>query len=147
MEQELHVLNQQWAREGLPTVSVRVGIHTGVMVAASIGANAHREYSLIGDSVIIAARLQALPTMLPGFVNGAPCCILVGESTWLRLRGEFRGCLLGNIALKGKKQKVKVYQIVASNSDSEDLLAAAVDYNKRIGSALDQDPERVGRVG
>jgi adenylate cyclase len=147
MEQELHVLNQQWAREGLPTVSVRVGIHTGVMVAASIGANAHREYSLIGDSVIIAARLQALPTMLPGFVNGAPCCILVGESTWLRLRGEFSGCLLGNIALKGKKQKVKVYQIVASNSDSEDLLAAAVDYNKRIGSALDQDPERVGRVG
>jgi len=147
MEQELHVLNKQWEREGLPTVSVRVGIHTGVMVAASIGASAHREYSLIGDSVIIAARLQALPTMLPGFVNGAPCCILVGESTWWRLRGHFTGCLLGNIALKGKKQKVKVYQIVASNADTDGLLAAAVDYNKRIGSASDLDPERVGRVG
>ena len=85
--------------------------------------------------------------VLPGFVNGAPCCIMVGESTWLRLRGVFRGCLLGDIVLKGKKQMVKVYQIVADNADTDGALAAAVDYNKRIGSVPDLDPERVGRVG
>jgi adenylate cyclase len=147
MEQELSSLNQQWEREGLPKVSIRVGIHTGVMVAASIGARAHLEYSLVGDSVIIAARLQALPTMLPGFVNGASCCILAGESTWQCLRGQFRGCLLGNMTLKGKKQRVKVYQIIPDGAETDALLAAAVEYNKHFESASDLDPERVGRVG
>jgi len=157
MEQELRILNERWQQEGRPTVAIRVGIHTGVMVAASIGARAHLEYSLIGDSVIIAARLQALPTMLPGFVTGASCCILVGESTWQRLRGEFHGCLLGNMALKGKKQRVKVYQIVAENAEADTLQAAAAEYNKGaaikgagskcVETALDVDPKRVGRVG
>jgi hypothetical protein len=41
---------------------------------------------------------------------------------------------------------VKVYQIVASNADTDSLLAAAVEYNKLIGSVPDQGPERVGRI-
>jgi len=144
MEQELHALNEQWEREGLPSVAIRVGIHTGVMVAASIGAKAHLEYSLVGDNVIIAARLQALPTMLPGYVNRASCCILVGESTWEHLHGEFKGHLLGNMALKGKKRKVQVYQILADDSQGEMLLAAA-EYNTRIERASDLNPTGIGR--
>jgi len=127
-------------------VAIRVGIQTGIMVAASIGASTHWEYALVGDSVIIAARLQALPTMLPGFVNDAPCCILVGESTWQRLRGEFRGYLLGNMVLKGKKQKVKVYQIVTDEAETRSLLAA--EHNKHVESASDLDPKRIAkRIG
>jgi CHASE2 domain-containing sensor protein/class 3 adenylate cyclase len=146
MEQELRSLKERWEREGLPVVAIRVGIHTGVMVAANIGASTHWEYALVGDSVIIAARLQALPTMLPGFVNDAPCCILVGESTWQRLRGEFHGCLLGNMALKGKKRKVKVYQIVTDDVETDTLLAAA-EYNKRVESVSDRDPKRIEGIG
>jgi len=144
MEQELHVLNEQWKREGLPSVSIRVGIHTGAMVAASIGAKAHLEYSLVGDNVIIAARLQTLPTMLPGYVNRASCCILVGESTWERLHGEFDGRLLGNMALKGKKRKVQVYRIIANDAEAEMVLAAA-EYNTLIDRASNLSPTGVGR--
>jgi adenylate cyclase len=144
MEQELRVLNEQWEREGLPSVAIRVGIHTGSMVAASIGAKAHLEYSLVGDNVIIAARLQTLPTMLPGYVNRASCCTLVGESTWERLHGEFSGRLLGNMALKGKKRKVQVYQIIADDAEAEMVLAAA-EYNTLIDRASDLSPTGVGR--
>jgi len=144
MEQGLRKLNERWECEGLPMVAIRVGIQTGIMVAASIGASTHWEYALVGDSVIIAARLQALPTMLPGFMNDAPCCILVGESTWQRLRGEFRGYLLGNVALKGKKRKVKVYQIITDDAETQSLLAE--EYNKHVEGASDRDPKRIGRV-
>jgi adenylate cyclase len=144
MEVELRVLNEQWEREGLPRVAIRVGIHTGTMVASSIGAKAHLEYSLIGDNVIIAARLQALPTMLPGYVNRAPCCILVGEGTWERLHGEFSGRLLGNMALKGKKRKVQVYQIIADAAGAEMVLAAA-EYNTLIDRASNLSPTGRGK--
>jgi adenylate cyclase len=144
MEAELRVLNEQWEREGLPRVAIRVGIHTGTMVASSIGAKAHLEYSLIGDNVIIAARLQALPTMLPGYVNRAPCCILVGEGTWERLHGEFSGRLLGNMALKGKKRKVQVYQIIADAAEVEMVLAAA-EYNTLIDRASNLSPTGRGK--
>lgn len=144
MEQELSVLNERWEREGLPSVAIRIGIHTGSMVAASIGAKAHLEYSLVGDNVIIAARLQNLPTMLPSYVSSAPCCTLVGESTWERLHGEFNGRLLGNMALKGKKRKVNVYQIVTDDAEGEIVLAAA-EYNTLIDRASNLSPTGVGR--
>jgi adenylate cyclase len=145
MEEELCTLNKQWEREALPSVAIRVGIHTGVMVAASIGAKAHLEYSLVGDNVIIAARLQALPTMLPGYVNRASCCVLVGESTWECLHGEFSGRLLGNMALKGKKRKVQVYQVIGDDAEAGMLLAAA-EYNTLIEKrASDLSPTGRGK--
>jgi adenylate cyclase len=143
MEQELRVLNERWEREGLPTVAIRIGIHTGSMVAASIGAKAHLEYSLVGDNVIIGARLQNLPTTLPGYMSSMPCCILVGESTWERLHGEFKGRLLGNMALKGKKRKVLVYQIVTDDAEAEIVLAAA-EYNALIDRTSNLSPTGVG---
>ncbi|CAO3439584.1 CHASE2 domain-containing protein [Azospirillum argentinense] len=105
-------LNEGWARQGLPPAGIRVGIYTGPMVAGSIGAPGHMEYSLTGDAVNTAARLEALAKTVGTDVPGRPCRILVGDPTWERLRGAFRGSAVGEVPLKGKDRKVGVHVIL-----------------------------------
>ncbi|MCW2239666.1 CHASE2 domain-containing protein [Azospirillum canadense] len=118
-------LNAGWAKQGLPPAGIRVGLYTGPMVAGSIGAPGHMEYSLTGDAVNTAARLEALAKTVGTDVPGRPCRILVGDPTWERLRGAFRGAAVGEVPLKGKDRKVGVHVIlgeaVPSGSMAEDI--------------------------
>jgi adenylate cyclase len=105
-------LNCEWREAGLPPAGLRIGIYTGPLVAGSIGSGPHMEYSVLGDSVNIAARLEALGK---SYSSGAPgeCIVLVGEPTWTRVAGICRGDLVGEVVLRGKTQKIGVYRVHA----------------------------------
>lgn len=110
MADELARLNAAWRVQGLPEIRVRAGIVTGPMVAGSLGAARHQEYTLIGDAVNTAARLEALAKTAAtgdGLVR-----ILVGESTWRRVAAGYTARLVGDMALKGKEEMVRVYQVL-----------------------------------
>ncbi len=59
MGRALEALNRRWEAEDLPPIMIRIGIHTGPLVAGSLGGARHREYSLLGDTANTAARLEA----------------------------------------------------------------------------------------
>lgn len=59
MGDRLQTLNQDWQQRGLPVVQMRAGIFTGDVMAGSLGGKNRLEYAVIGDSVNIAARLEA----------------------------------------------------------------------------------------
>lgn len=59
MYQSLETLNQQWMEQGLPSLKFRCGIHQGTAVVGMFGGNERSDYTAIGPSVNIAARLQA----------------------------------------------------------------------------------------
>ena len=59
MYQALETLNQKWTQQGTPTVKFRCGIHQGTAVVGMFGSAARADYTAIGPSVNIAARLQA----------------------------------------------------------------------------------------
>jgi adenylate cyclase len=117
MQKILAGLNEEWRSVGLPIAGLRVGIHTGPLVVGSIGSGPHMEYSVLGDTVNIAARLEALGK---SYVSGAPgdCIVLAGEPTWSRLGGTHRGAPVGDVVLRGKTQKVAVYRIDGLAADS-----------------------------
>ncbi|MBW7851983.1 MAG: adenylate/guanylate cyclase domain-containing protein [Rhodospirillales bacterium] len=110
MEDAVRRLNATVVARGLPAYRVRVGIVTGPMVGGSIGARKHLEYTLMGDSVNTAARLEALAKTVEAAAD-SPCRILVGASTWDLVGDAFEGQTIGEVALKGKRQRVGVYQI------------------------------------
>ncbi len=122
MGRELTDLNRQWQAEGLPPVGIRVGIHTGPLVAGSLGGLRHMEYSLLGDTANTAARLEALGKTV-GMRSSPHCRIVIGEPTWTAVDGKLRGMPVGEVALKGKRKAVRIW-LVLDDVEPQPLLSA-----------------------
>jgi adenylate cyclase len=114
MENELKQLNQRWYEHGLPTIGMRVGIHTGPLVAGSLGSSQRLEYTVIGDTVNIASRLESFDKTVRSAES--PCRILVGGATAHYLTEKFTLHELGNVLLKGREEMVTVYQVLGATN-------------------------------
>jgi len=123
MNQTMDRLNRDWREAGLPDAGLRIGIYTGPLVAGSIGSGPHMEYSVLGDSVNIAARLEALGKSYGSGAAGE-CIVLVGEPTWTRVKSVCRGDLVGEVVLRGKTQKIAVYRIEGFRTAPPAILTA-----------------------
>ena len=110
MERAMERLNDGWRDAGLPETGLRVGLHTGELVAGSLGSGPRLEYCLLGDTANVGARLEQLGK---DYAGGAVryCTILVGEPTWRRLGGTIPGVRIGEIGLRGKRARLAVYRI------------------------------------
>jgi adenylate cyclase len=121
MRRELKTLNADWTARKLPTVSMRVGIYTGPVVTGSIGSSQRLEYTALGDTTNIAARLQSLGKELPPDEATDPCTILIGDPTWQRLHGRFSATLVGSRRLKGRAKEVLIHSILCATSTTSTL--------------------------
>lgn len=109
MKRELERLNSLWHNRGLPNVGMRVGIFTGPLVAGSLGSSQRMEYTVIGDTVNTASRLESFNK---DFDPENTCRILIGEATLQRLNHRFETREVGSVSLKGKNEKVTLYQVM-----------------------------------
>jgi adenylate cyclase len=85
------------------TVSVGIGVNTGMVVVGNIGSFLRVDYTAIGDNVNIAARIES---------NTQPNQILVSEETYERTKGSFVYNCIGERMMKGKSVPVKLYEVV-----------------------------------
>ncbi len=113
MVEGLDVLNRHWDTDGtskawkdrgLPALGCRIGVHTGPVVAGSLGSEIRMKYTVMGDSVNLAARLEALNKELG-------TTVLFSEATWRGLAPDFqcRTRALGPHRVKGREQPVEVH--------------------------------------
>jgi adenylate cyclase len=112
MEQALRRLNQYWREQNLPTIGMRIGIFTGPLVAGSLGSSQRLEYTVIGDTVNTASRLESFDknVLTPDTIS-SHCRILVGETTASYLGKQFQIQRIGEVNLKGKDEKVTIYHV------------------------------------
>jgi len=109
MGKELCRLNESWQSRGLPPVQVRIGIFSGPAVAGSIGSSNRFEFTLIGNTVNTAERLESFEKT---YAADDPCRILIGQSTFELLDGKFRTELVQSIKLKGQAEVTTIYRVL-----------------------------------
>jgi adenylate cyclase len=112
MESRLIELNSMWEARALPNVGMRIGIFTGPLVAGSLGSAERLEYTVIGDTVNIASRLESFDKsgFDPDFKSNT-CRILIGEATYRYIRDQFKTQKVGEVSLKGQERKTTIYRV------------------------------------
>jgi adenylate cyclase len=113
MGKEMERLNALWQQRGLPACSTRIGIHTGVLIAGSLGSAERQEYTVIGDAVNTASRLESFDKdSTDANLKDRNCRILISEATRLYLGDEFDLLPVGAMSLKGKSEKVMIHRVL-----------------------------------
>jgi adenylate cyclase len=110
MQKEMERLNAEWKQRNMPVCSMRIGIHTGPLVAGSLGSVERQEYTVIGDAVNTASRLESFDK--DSDPADSVCRILISEATKVLLDDEFELSLLGTMSLKNKSEKVIIHRVV-----------------------------------
>lgn len=109
MQAALRELNKKWSVEGKTTFNMRIGVNTGVVVAGNIGAEDRMDYTVIGDNVNLASRLES---------NAQPGKVLISQSTYEKVKDGVAVKKLEPIKVKGKSDLIHVYEV-------EEITAAA----------------------
>ena len=110
MADALEALNADYRARGLPECGMRIGLHTGSVVAGSLGAAERLKYTVVGDVVVTAQRLEATDAVAHDF-SRTPCRILASEATCARLGPDFETEALEPIALKGREERVALRRL------------------------------------
>ena len=103
MQEGITGLNERRVRDGKEAISVGIGVSAGEAVAGTVGTEDRMEYTVIGDSVNLAARLES---------NAKPGQILISHRTYERVRDLVDARPLGRIRVKGKEEEVEVYEVL-----------------------------------
>lgn len=115
----LEQMNREWEAEGLPRISMRVGIATGEVVAGCLGSTQRMKFTTLGDVVNTAARLETYGKDDPNVTaEDSICRVLISEETARRLGDEYIVEAVGGLKLKGKATQVIVYRVVPRVNES-----------------------------
>ncbi len=102
---KLDVLNLELEKQNLPLVHIGIGIHTGGAVVGEMGSLDRSDYTIIGDNVNIASRVE-------GLCKQYSAEILITQQTKERLKRIYNTKMIGSVSVKGKKEPVVIYQVL-----------------------------------
>lgn len=106
MRNALASFNDELAAEGRPRFEFGIGINTARVVAGNIGSHRRLNYSVIGDGVNLAARLQPLTRK-----EGYKADIIISDYTRHQLKGSYRIRDLGDTGVKGKTSLIRICSV------------------------------------
>lgn len=114
MIDELEVLNKAFREEGLPEIAIGIGLNTAEVVVGNMGSAKRFNYTVIGDGVNLASRVEGLNK-----IYGTH--ILITEFTKACIGNEFLTRELERVKVKGKEEAVMLYELLKDTPENREL--------------------------
>jgi len=125
-------LRPQWIDEGFPTFDIGIGINTGSVSVGNFGSEDRFDYTVIGDNVNLASRLEGLTKQY-----GVP--IIISEFTRQAIGDKFYCRLLDRVRVVGKKQPVAIYEPICEGPPSSTVKDEIEQFNVALDAYFQAD--------
>lgn len=127
MRQGLRNLQPEWCQKGLPAIEIGVGINTGRVSVGNFGSSQRFDYTVIGDNVNLASRLEGLNKLYG-------TSILISESTHEAVKDLFYCHLVDTVRVKGRGRPVAIYQPLCEGEPSMEVIEQYKRFEQGIRS-------------
>ena len=132
MVRALQPLRESWRARGIPSIDIGVGINTGPMVVGNMGSASRFNYTVVGDAVNLASRIEHLN-------KEYGTSILLSEYTYEPVKDEFRAAReVDMVRVRGRAQPVRLFELFADQS----ALAWQEDYRAAYAVMREGDLQR-----
>ncbi len=141
MRREIEKLNLSW-KENLPSrpeFKVGIGINTGKVIVGNIGSEKHLNYTVVGDTVNLASRLEGLTKEYRAWA-------IIGPQTYESIKHIYVCRILGEAQVKGRLQCVKIYEPLVEQEHHRaiELRAFALEFETAYSEYLDKNFSAAG---
>ena len=114
MQECLDSMRAEWRAQGEPELFMRIGINTGPAVVGNMGSTTRMDYTMMGDSVNLAARLEGVNKQYKTYT-------MISESTYEQAKDEIAVRELDLIRVVGKLEPVKIYELLGKKGKISEI--------------------------
>lgn len=133
MNKAVYKLRDKWVEEGRPAIKVRMGLNTGRMVVGNMGSAQRMDYTMMGDAVNLAARLE-------GANKFYGTDLMISDATYQQAKDAIDVRLIDTLRVVGKNEPITVYQVLERKGETKGLMADLVtQYEKARRHYVDRD--------
>ncbi|MCG6982737.1 MAG: adenylate/guanylate cyclase domain-containing protein [Deltaproteobacteria bacterium] len=135
MLEQLSKMQEKWRDEGTPILDIGIGINTGPMVVGNMGSERRFDYTVMGDSVNLASRLE-------GINKEYGTRVVISEFTYERVKDEFICRELDAVRVKGKVHPVKIFELLCLRSHEDQGLDIIEPFAEALRHYREQEWDR-----
>lgn len=129
----LSFLQKEWARLNKPIFKVRIGINSGTVVLGNIGTEEHLSYTVVGDNVNLASRLESLNKVYATI-------IMISDSTLKACGDKLVTRPIDLVAVKGKEKKILVHELLGiTDQTSNKIVSFCNEFKVAFAAYLNKD--------